>query len=82
VDLTVFADSDIQFSQHHLIDPRDLGANPVFEKAMKEADAFVGSLIFDYDDVLVVESLLSNVRVPVFSARSNSWHSAKSGLFP
>jgi magnesium chelatase subunit H len=37
---------------------------------MKEADAFVGSLIFDYDDVLVVESLLSNVRGPrlIFSA--------------
>jgi magnesium chelatase subunit H len=37
---------------------------------MKEADAFVGSLIFDYDDVLVVESLLFNVKGPrlIFSA--------------
>jgi magnesium chelatase subunit H len=43
---------------------------------MKEADAFVGSLIFDYDDVLVVESLLFNVKGPrLISARSNSWHS-------
>jgi magnesium chelatase subunit H len=65
VDLTVFADSDIRSSTGTLsTDPEDLGANPVFEKAMKEADAFVGSLIFDYDDVLVVESLLSNVRGP------------------
>jgi magnesium chelatase subunit H len=65
VDLTVFADSDIRSSTGTTsIDPEDLGANPVFEKAMKEADAFVGSLIFDYDDVLVVESLLSNVKGP------------------
>jgi magnesium chelatase subunit H len=65
VELTVFADSDIRSSTGTTsIDPEDLGANPVFEKAMKEADAFVGSLIFDYDDVLVVESLLCNVKGP------------------
>lgn len=65
VDLTVFADSDIRASTGTTsIDPEDMGANPVFEKAMKEADAFVGSLIFDYDDVLVVESLLPNVKGP------------------
>jgi magnesium chelatase subunit H len=65
VDLTVFADSDIRSSTGTTsIDPEHLGANPVFEKAMKGADAFVCSLIFDYDDVLVVESLLSNVKGP------------------
>jgi magnesium chelatase subunit H len=62
VDLTVFADSDIRSSTS--IDPEDLGTNPVFEQAMKNADAFVGSLIFDYDDALVVESLLPYVKGP------------------
>lgn len=62
VDLTVFADTDIRSTV--TVDPGDLGANPVFEKAVKEADAFVGSLIFDYDDALVVENLLPHVKGP------------------
>jgi hypothetical protein len=50
---------------------------------MKEADAFVGSLIFDYDDVLVVESLLSNVRSPSYFQRGRT-HGipAQVGHFP
>jgi len=62
VDLTVFADSDLRSTISS--DPDDLGVNPEFERAMKEADAFVGSLVFDYDDVVVVKKLLPNVKGP------------------
>lgn len=58
-DVTVFADSDIRVpSNEKSLDPNDVGLNPVFLKAVQEADAFVGSLIFDYDDVLAVKEAL------------------------
>ena len=38
--------------------------NPKFEAAMKNADAFIGSLIFDYEDVKIVEGLLPHVNGP------------------
>jgi len=57
VDLRVFSDSDIRTASNPL-DPDDLGVNPEFEKAVMNADAFIGSLIFDYDDALVVQKLL------------------------
>lgn len=63
VDLQVFADSDIRIAPR--FDAEELmGANPDFVQAVKDADAFVGSLIFDYDDVLVVEKLLPLVQGP------------------
>ena len=62
VDVAVFADSDIRSTISS--DPDDLGVNPEFERAMKEADAFVGSLVFDYDDVVVVQKLLPFVKGP------------------
>lgn len=65
LDVTVFADSDIrQATDCTSLDPTDLKLNPVFAQAVSEADAFVGSLIFDYDDVLAVQSLLSQVKGP------------------
>lgn len=67
IDLTVFADSDIRkVTNITSMDPKDLKINPIFAKAVREADAFVGSLIFDYDDVLAVQELLSQVKGPRF----------------
>ena len=63
IELIVFADSDIRNPIVNVND-ESLNVNPKFEKAMKEADAFVGSLIFDYDDVLVVKKLLPYVSGP------------------
>lgn len=62
LDLQVFADSDIRTRSS--LDPDDLGANPDFEAAVRSADAFIGSLIFDYDDVMVVQKLLPLVKGP------------------
>jgi len=56
INLQVFADSEIRTS------PTEI--NPTFISAMKDADIFVGSLIFDYDDVVAVESLLHHVKGP------------------
>lgn len=56
VHLKVFADNEIRVS------PTE--TNPVFAAAMKNADIFVGSLIFDYDDVIAVEALLPHVKGP------------------
>lgn len=65
LDVTVFADSDIRIASNATsMDPNDLRINPEFEKAVREADAFVGSLIFDYDDVLAVRSLLGDIKGP------------------
>ena len=65
MDVTVFADSDIRkIANRTSMDPNDLNINPDFAKALREADAFVGSLIFDYDDVLAVQSLLPEVKGP------------------
>ena len=49
VELKVFADSDIR-SDKTSVDDKSLGVNPEFVRAMNSADAFIGSLIFDYDD--------------------------------
>ena len=65
IELQVFADSDIRIpNSASLQDPDDLGINPIFAKAVQQADAFVGSLIFDYDDVLAVQQLLPHVKGP------------------
>ncbi|KAL7508774.1 hypothetical protein ACHAXN_005850 [Cyclotella atomus] len=51
VNLKVFADSDIRSS-------------PEFSSAVQNADIFIGSLIFDYDDVVFVSALLDHVKGP------------------
>ena len=51
-------------SSHHVDPLVDNTINPVFRKAVLEADVFVGSLIFDYDDVQAVQSLLPAVTGP------------------
>ena len=60
IDLKVFADSDIRTA------PSAQGSqtNPLFVKAVQNADAFVGSLVFDYDDAVAVQQLLPNVTGP------------------
>jgi len=52
INLKVFADSDIQSNKES------------FSTAVQNADLFIGSLIFDYDDVVAVSSLLDNVNGP------------------
>ena len=79
IELQVFADSDIrldlsvqQQQQQHQNenDSRDSNdlvdatINPVFRDAVLEADAFVGSLVFDYDDVQAIQRLLPSVQGP------------------
>ncbi len=54
VNMQVFADNEIRVSS--------TDTNPQFAKAMREADIFIGSLIFDYDDVMAVEALLPHVK--------------------
>ena len=61
IHLDVFADTDIRTGSGI-----NGGINPEFEEAIKNADAFIGSLIFDYDDVLAVKGLLDNVKGPRF----------------
>jgi len=60
--LTVFADSDIRVGP--AVSEEETGINPVFAQAVENADAFIGSLIFDYDDVLAVKKLLEDVQGP------------------
>jgi magnesium chelatase subunit H len=57
VDLQVFADSDIRVTTTAVSQDQDDGLNPRFRAAMVDADAFVGSLVFDYDDALAVKRL-------------------------
>jgi magnesium chelatase subunit H len=75
VDLQVFADSDIRrpfvgaaaaaaATAAGADGTDDSSLNPVFASAVRQADAFVASLIFDYDDVLAVKSLLPKVTGP------------------
>lgn len=64
VEVTVFADSDIRLPNKKSLDPNDVGLNPIFARAVQEADSFIGSLIFDYDDVLAVKEVLPAVKGP------------------
>ncbi len=61
LNLTIFSDSEIR-STYSVED--DLGVNPMFRDAVLHADAFIGSLIFDYDDALAVQKLLPEVNGP------------------
>jgi magnesium chelatase subunit H len=69
LDLIVFADSDIRIPRPAADDsdrsnPNPWKINPAFETAVRGADAFVGSLIFDYDDAMAVQQLLPSVTGP------------------
>ena len=65
INLQVFADSDIRRPGASAgSDDTEATVNPRFAAAMEKADAFIGSLIFDYDDALAVESLLDRVKGP------------------
>jgi magnesium chelatase subunit H len=81
VDLQVFADSDIRVGTS--VNDENLGVNPAFEQAVKNADAFIGSLIFDYDDVQVVEKLLEQVKGPrlIFESATELMSFNKVGSF-
>lgn len=81
VDLQVFADSDIRVGTS--VNVENLGVNPAFEQAVKNADAFIGSLIFDYDDVQVVEKLLEQVKGPrlIFESATELMSFNKVGSF-
>lgn len=66
VNLQVFADSEIRTGASIGVggaDAEDV-TNPKFVKAMKQADIFIGSLIFDYEDVVAVEALMDYVLGP------------------
>lgn len=70
LELAVFADSDIRIPRPAADaterDKNPWRINPVFEEAVRSADAFVGSLIFDYDDAVAVQQLLPQVTGPCF----------------
>ena len=66
VNLQVFSDSEIRTGASIGIggaSEEDV-TNPAFIDAMKQADIFIGSLIFDYDDVVAVEALMDFVTGP------------------
>jgi len=66
VQLQVFSDSEIRSGASIGVKgatEQDV-TNPQFARAMKDADIFIGSLIFDYDDVMALEKLLPNVKGP------------------
>jgi hypothetical protein len=60
----VFADKEIRVPDAAAGTDDESVINPVFLKAMKHADAFVGSLIFDYDDVLAIQKVLPSIQGP------------------
>jgi magnesium chelatase subunit H len=67
IQLTVFADSELRImksSVHGTNDNDDNNpwvVNPIFAEAMQNADVFIGSLIFDYDDVVAVQQVLQKL---------------------
>lgn len=66
INLQVFADYEIRTGASVGVGgaTKEDVTNPDFIHAMKEADIFIGSLIFDYDDVIAVEALLDSVQGP------------------
>ena len=70
INLKVFSDSEIRLppTSTTLTDDsnsnNNVNTNPKFTKALQKADMFIGSLIFDYDDVLAVSQLLTNIKGP------------------
>ncbi len=66
VHLQVFSDSEIRTGASVGVggSTKEDVTNPKFVHAMKNADIFIGSLIFDYEDVIAVEALLDDVSGP------------------
>jgi magnesium chelatase subunit H len=64
IGLRIFTDSEIRRPMAAVSSDENNNINPEFRRAMESADAFVGSLIFDYDDVLALQPLLSNITGP------------------
>jgi len=60
----VFADTEIRVPNAPPGDDTESVVNPKLLKAMQNADAFVGSLVFDYDDALALKELLPLVKGP------------------
>lgn len=66
INLQVFSDSEIRTGASVGVggSTEEDVTNPDFVNAMKNADIFIGSLIFDYEDVIAVEALLDFVEGP------------------
>lgn len=76
-ELIVFSDSDLRIMKSSLTneqllasatsstseenDPNPWIINPTFAQTMKRANVFIGSLLFDYDDVMAVQQLLNQM---------------------
>jgi magnesium chelatase subunit H len=60
IHLSVFADREIRSGAAVGVGgaSEEVVTNPLFSQAVKDADVFIGSLIFDYDDVMAVSTLL------------------------
>ena len=66
INLQVFADSEIRTGASIGVGgaTEEDVTNPIFINAMQNADIFIASLIFDYEDVVAVEALLDYVTGP------------------
>ena len=73
-ELIVFSDSDLRIMKSsltsdqlstsgttHESDANPWIINPTFAQTMKRANVFIGSLLFDYDDVMAVQQLLNQM---------------------
>jgi magnesium chelatase subunit H len=67
IQLTVFADSELRIMKSSVNatnsndDNNPWIINPKFAAAMRNADVFIGSLVFDYDDVVAVQQVLEKM---------------------
>ena len=66
IHLSVFSDSEIRTGAAVGVGgaSEENVTNPIFTEAVKNAHVFIGSLIFDYDDVMAVTKLLPYVTGP------------------
>lgn len=66
VNLQVFSDSEIRTGASVGVGgmTEEDVTNPKFVHAMKNADVFIGSLVFDYEDVVALEALMEYVSGP------------------
>ena len=66
INLKLFTDSEIRRPMIPVRSTAEEGGdlNPDLRRAMESADAFIGSLVFDYDDVLAIQPLLANITGP------------------
>ena len=70
ISLSVFSDAEIRLpsnsteNRSSITNPSITNVNPVFINALENADIFVGSLLFDYDDVMAVSHFLPSIKGP------------------